>query len=442
MLEILISLSKYLFVAFSAFMCITGIFSLASRDESLSAYQKIIIILQHITAFSIITASKNEAGEIRETLLFGFIELIFIVSANILLCRLYRSGRRLMWNYVFFISDIGFIMLERLNPSLAHKQIIWFIAAFAAVCILSQLLKLLPRLDRFRYIYFAIGLIFLAAALLFATEYGGSKNWIKIGSFNFQPSEAVKIMFVFYLASVFSAQPKEIKNVKTLIPPTVISAVFILCLVFQKDLGSALIFFMTFAVMLYIASGSLILFAACTAGGALASVAAALIFSHVRTRIEIWLDPWSSISDNGYQIAQSLFAITTHGFSGSGLTKGMAASIPVVERDFIFAAICEEFGVLYGCGLVFIFLLMFAEAIKISLKCVNRFLALLSAGLTGLLLFQTFLIIGGVIKMIPLTGVTVPFVSYGGSSVMTCFAIISVIQWIPSNNPSYKKKEV
>ncbi len=158
------------------------------------------------------------------------------------------------------------------------------------------------------------------------------------------------------------------------------------------------------------------------------------MFAHVRTRVLIWKNPWAEIEVKGYQIAQSLFAIGTKGFFGSGLTKGFPKSIPVVEKDFIFSAICEEFGVIFAILVICLFILLFYCMVMTSLKSNNRFLTILSAGITSMICFQTFLILGGVVKFIPLTGVTLPFISYGGSSIIINFVILGLIQWIHIRN--------
>ena len=266
----------------------------------------------------------------------------------------------------------------------------------------------------------------ILSTLLFGTSKYGSVNWLKIGPVTFQPSEIVKFLFIFYLASVFR---KRVELKELLITGT-LSAGIVLLLVLQKDLGSALIFFMTYMVMLYISTSNEILF---FAGMGAASVAATLayhLFSHVRVRVAAWKNPWSDIDGGEYQIVNSLFAITTWGLLGSGLTKGMPHSIPVVESDFIFAAICEEMGVLFGMGIVCLYIMLFFRGILVVIRCQRRYYSLLAAGVVTMFAFQAFLIIGGVIKLIPLTGVTLPFVSYGGSSVLVSIMMIGLLQWV------------
>ena len=161
-----------------------------------------------------------------------------------------------------------------------------------------------------------------------------------------------------------------------------------------------------------------------------ASVVAYKLFSHVRVRVAAWKNPWADIDAGGYQIVQSLFAIGTGGLLGSGLTRGMPLSIPVVSKDFIFSAICEEFGAIFGIGVLAVFVVLFIRGMMIAFVCQRRYYSLICAGFTAMMAFQTFLIVGGVIKLIPLTGVTLPFVSYGGTSITVSILMVSFIQWV------------
>ena len=440
MFEIFIILAKYLFIVYMCIFLLCGFcINLAKegafniKEDFLGAVQRIMIMLFHITAFAILVINDEEQMEI--TLIFGLISLLYIMLGCILLERIYKKSSPVMYNGVFFLTDIGLVMLTRLDESLASRQFIWCLLGLAVLIILPPVLNFLPRLDRFKVLYAVFGVVLLMCTLIFGSSLYGSTNWISIGPVAFQPSEVVKLLFVFFLASALSQKP----DLRQLIVPTAVSAVIILCLVGQRDLGSALIFSMTFLVVVYIATSNILYLLGGFACGSLAAVVAYFIFSHVRTRVNIWLDPWSDIEESGYQIAQSLFAVGSYGLFGSGFTRGYADYIPVVERDFIFSAICEEFGVLFGIGVILIFVMIFLEGVRAALYSRSRYLTLLSAGLTALLTFQTFLIIGGDIKFVPLTGVTLPFVSYGGTSITMSFVIIAIIQWIYMRNDIYKQ---
>jgi cell division protein FtsW (lipid II flippase) len=367
-------------------------------------------------------------------LYFALGGLVYIILGNLILRKLYSNASELLYNGVFFLMDIGLVMLYRLNPNYAVKQLVWNLVGFGLMLILPPILTMLPRLDKFRILYFIFSVLLLGATLVIGSSEYGAKSWIKLGAIAFQPSEFVKILFVLYLASALAQKPKF----RQLIVPTICSGVIILFFVAQTDMGSALIFVMTFLSVLFIATGNYLYFIGGLGAVAAASTVAYKMFSHIRVRVQVWQNPWEDVSNKGYQIAQSLFAICTWGVMGIGFTKGYAKSIPVVEKDFIFAAICEEFGVVFGIGLILVFVMIFLEGARAALENHSRFLSLLAAGFTALIAFQSFVIIGGVIKMIPLTGVTLPFISYGGTSIVTSYAIVTFIQWITQKNTNYE----
>lgn len=441
MIDIFIQISKYLFIIYIAIFLFYGLMINFARQEIIDfkiAYglsnQRMCISLFHITA-SVILISANVETDLTGVLIYTVAGLIFIVGGNKLLTTLYKDSSHLLYNCIFMLADIGLIMLYRLDSELALKQLIWNTVGVFCLAIFPIVLAKTPRLDRFKSFYIILSFIMLIATLIFGKTVYGSRNWIMIGSIGFQPSEIIKLLYVFYLSASFSQKPKF----RQVIITSIISGAVVLFLVAQKDLGSALIFFMTYLVVLFIATGNYLYFFGGIGGLALASTIAYNMFSHIRVRVEAWQNPWADIGNKGYQIAQSLFAICTWGITGIGLTKGYATSIPVVEQDFIFAAICEEFGVLFGVGLIMLFVLIFLEGARGALENHNRFLTLLCAGFTALIAFQSFLIIGGVIKMIPLTGVTLPFVSYGGTSIVISYFTIAVIQWVVMRNSQYSE---
>lgn len=442
MYEIIVNICRYIFLAFIALFLLSGfIVSLSEKNilkvnfKKQLAFQRILILLFHIMAFSILSFNTETRTFQKDVLPVFLISTSFIFLGNLIPLVIYKKSCPLLWNGIFFLISIGIVMLYRLKPYLAFKQIIWVILGFFICLLIPLILTILPRLDFFKYIYLFLGLSLLLATLIFGKEAGGAKNWIKINGFTFQPSEIVKILFVFYLSSCFSKQNLKIRH---LIFPSLVSLIFVICLVFQTDLGSALIFFMTYLVLVYISTSKAWIVILGTFLAGIGSFIAYNLFSHVKIRVAIWQNPWEDASGKGYQIIHSLFAIGTFGLFGSGLNLGMPNYIPVVAEDLIFSAICEEFGVLFAIGLMLILIMIFFRGVKIALKNNNRFLSLVSSGLTSLLCFQSFLIIGGVIKFIPLTGVTLPFVSYGGSSMFSNFIIIGILQWISIRNSKYE----
>lgn len=443
MVEVCSIIAKYLFMLYIALFLLNGFLVNLTREgignfkikRGLSN-QRICITLFHITASIILIASQIEYS-LEKTIGYCIAGLIIVIAVPNIIKKLYSKGSDMLINCIVFLMDIGLIMLYRLDQDLAMKQIIWNIAGIAMLIVLPSVLHKLPRLDNYRKLYIIISFALLALTVVFGFASGGARNWIQIGPISVQPSEFIKVFFVFYLASALAQKP----SFKELIVPTVCVGVVVLALVAQTDLGSALIFYMTFLIMLFIATESYLYFAAGLGAISLASVIAYNLFSHIQVRVEAWLNPWADVGNTGYQIAQSLFAICTWGVTGIGLTRGYASSIPVVERDFIFAAICEEFGVIFASGVILIFVLIFLEGARGALYSTNRFLSLLCAGFTALFAFQTFLIIGGVIKLIPLTGVTLPFVSYGGTSIVISYVIMAFMQWIIIRNNNIPHKE-
>ncbi len=444
MFDLFVKFSSYFFILYIVLFLYTGLlYSLdeagltKKRHRSNAIMGRSLITLMHITAFLILSYKKETISYDFNVLAIGGLSLAFIWVSYFLVNKVYKKSCPIIWNCVFFLLDVGLIMLQRLDRILAFKQLVWIMLGFFIILWIPAILKLIPRFEIFQnlYILLSFGLIF-STLFLGKTEYG-STNWIYIGSFGFQPSEIVKFLFIFYLASVF----RKRVELKELITTGVSSAGIVILLVFQKDLGSALIFFLTYMTLLYIATSNAVLFFMGMGAASFASVFAYKIFAHVRVRVSAWKNPWADIDHGGYQIVQSLFAIGTGGFLGSGLTKGMPHSIPVVSKDFIFAAICEEFGGIFGICIICIFLLLFARAMSIAFNIERRYYSLLAAGFTSMMAFQTFLIIGGDIKLIPLTGVTLPFVSYGGSSVVVSIITIGFLQWLSSWNAAEKEEE-
>lgn len=441
MYEIIINISRYIFDIYIFAFLLIGFLICIEEKNIISINSRLYLILQrliifffHTSTFTILILNKETKKLDTNTILFFLITLIFIVLGNIIVSLIYKNSCPLLWNGIFFLMSLGIAELYRLNPHLAKRQFVWFILGFCICLIIPIILNILPRLNLFKYLYLFLGLSLLLATLLIGIENGGAKNWISIKGLTFQPSELVKILFIFYLSSCFSNHNLKIKD---LIFPSIMSLIFIVCLVFQTDLGSALIFFMTYLVMVYISTSKTWLVLLGSFLACIGSIVGYNLFSHVKVRVEIWLNPWIDISNKGYQMAQSLFAIGTYGALGSGFNMGMPTTIPVVEKDLIFSAICEEFGVFFGIGIILIFIMIFYRSVKISLNSQNKFLGLLSSGMTSLLCFQTFLILGGATKLIPLTGVTLPFISYGGSSIVINFVLIGILQWVSIRNAKY-----
>ena len=343
--------------------------------------------------------------------------------------------------YVLLMVDtlciIGFVMLQRLNPDLAFRQVEWFLMGSVTLLFFLIFTKYFRRWERLKYLLMAVGCALLLLTLIIGKEVGGAKNWIEIGKFNIQPSEFVKIILVF----VLSAELKQSKPRIRRLPVFIFMAAVVLMVVLQKDLGAAFLYFSLFLFLYYIATTDLLV-TICT--GLLASVGAVLsyfLFGHVRVRIAAWRNPWADIENKGYQIAQSLIAIASGGWVGLGLGLGSPYVIPASRTDFIFAAICEEMGILVGVALIGLYMLVMIRGICNAMAAREPGDTLLAMGASISLAFHTFTIIGGVVKFIPLTGVTMPFVSYGGSSMLASFGLIGIIQGIASKNHDMMQME-
>ena len=434
MYELIIIFSRFLFVFYIAYFLLQGaLYILTERGLRETppwravSVQRVTIVFMHLTAFLILAYVPREFAFDTDMLMLGAIGLGFILMGQFLADKVYKGSCPLMWNSVFFLLDTGFIMLARLDPGLAQQQMLWFVTAFGAMLVIPFGLKFVPKFEKLEKIYLIVSLGLLISPLLFGARTFGALRWVRIGeSFQFQPSELVKFLFVFYLASVF----RKKLTFKQLVFPTAAAVVLVMILVAATDLGSALIFFLTYMMIMYISTGSAALFALGIIGASGGAVIAYHFFSHVQVRVAAWQNPWVNMDSGGFQIVRSLFAIGTWGILGSGLTRGLPGSVPVVESDFIFAAITEEFGSFFGIGLIGVFILLFYRGVHIALRCDRRYYSLLAAGFTSMLAFQTFIIIGGVTKFIPLTGITLPFVSYGGTSIVVSMLMIGILQWV------------
>jgi cell division protein FtsW (lipid II flippase) len=274
------------------------------------------------------------------------------------------------------------------------------------------------------WIYAIAGLFALLVVLLFGATSYGAKLSVSIWKITVQPSEFVKILFVFFVAGMLH----ETTNFKQVCITTVVAAAHVLILVASKDLGGALIFFVTYLAMLYVATRKILYFLSGTLAGCIAAVVSYRMFSHVRVRVLAWQDPLSVAENEGYQVSQSLFGIGTGGWLGMGLFHGMPDKIPLVDQDFVFAGISEELGGAFALCLILVCVSCFLMFLNISMQMKDQFYKLTALGLGTVYGFQVFLNIGGTIKFIPSTGITLPLVSYGGSSLLCTMIIFAIIQ--------------
>jgi cell division protein FtsW (lipid II flippase) len=346
------------------------------------------------------------------------------------------------------LTGVGFVMISRLDPDLARVQAVWAGVGVGVFVVTLAVVRRIRTLERYRYTFLLLGVIALVLPLVpgMGEEINGARLWVRIGPLNFQPGEAAKVLLVVFFAAylvdkreLLSAPTRRLGAIalpdpKYMGPLLLAWGASLLIMVRQKDLGSSLLFFAVFAAMLYIATerGSylvvgLVLF---LGGAALAYN----LFGHVQERVSTWRNPWPTAQGTGFQLVQSMFAFGSGGFAGAGLGLGNPKTIPNVATDFVFSAIGEELGLIGGVAVILAVLLLCGSGYRIAVHANRPFSKLFAAGLTTIIGVQTFVIIGGVTRVIPLTGVTLPFVSYGGSSLVANFIIVALLLRISNDN--------
>ena len=340
---------------------------------------------------------------------------------------------------VFVLSGTGITFLTRLAPDAAVSQVVWLFVSVAAMVAVLALVRDIDSLADYKYTLGVVGVVLLVLPMILGTEQNGSKLWIYIGGFSFQPGEfakiAITLFLAFYLAtnrealsaSMRTFGPITLPRLRMLLPLLVMWGISLLVVIFETDLGSALLFFAFFVIMIYVATGrvsyvvvSLLLLAA---GG----VACYFLFGHVQNRVNIWIDPWSAASSGGYQIVQGLYSLADGGLVGTGIGNGLSTTIPFVQSDFIFAAIGEEMGLLGASAVLILFLLFCVRGLATAARAKSDCSAFAAVGLTCAISIQAFIIVGGVTKLLPLTGVTLPFMSQGGTSLLASFVIVGLL---------------
>ncbi len=413
---ILILFSLYTFYSFRVFL---------SRDKTkqdhIFSKQRVLTLCLILVLNGLLILEHKS----KEYVFALVLQIVFYVFFTYLYQFCYKERlSKLVLNHMMMCLAIGFMMLLRLDKDLFTRQILMATGAMVIAAFVPILIAKMTFLEKLAWPYALAGIAFLLLVFVIGVEKYGSRNWIALGPVRIQPSEFVKILFVFFIAAMLQAGTKW----KHLVLTTCLAGVHVLILVAEKDLGAALIYFITYVMMLYVATNRLYYLVGGFAGGAGAALIAYRLFSHVKTRVTAWRDPWNHIDKEGYQICQSLFAIGTGGWIGMGFGQGLPESVPVVSSDFIFAGISEELGGIFVICLALIYISSFIMFVNIAMKINRPFYQLVAFGLSIEFIFQVFLCIGGVIKFIPSTGVTLPFISYGGSSVVATIIIFSIIQ--------------
>ena len=424
MTRLIIEISKYVLIALIVLYTLQCYLAFVKKDEDSREFlflrQNVVMFCIHFVAFMVFYLKME-----RPMLLYFYgAQVLYLLAALVFFRNLYPRASKLIINNMCMLITIGFIMLTRLSYDQSTKQFTILAVGTVIALIIPVIIRKMRILTKWAWVYAVLGIGLLGVVAVIARSTYGAKLSLSVGGITLQPSEFVKILFVFFAAGML-AKSIEFKNI---VITTGLAAFHVLILVISTDLGSALIFFITYLMMLYVATKDIRYLLAGFTAGAVAAVAAYFLFSHVRVRVEIWQDPFKEYEGGGYQVAQALFAIGAGGWFGTGLFQGSPGAIPIVDQDFMFAAIVEELGGIFAICLILICMSCFIMFVNISMKLEEDFYRYVAFGLGCLYGVQVFLNVGGAMKMIPMTGVTLPLISTGGSSLLSTLASFSIIQ--------------
>lgn len=420
----ILALTKYGIVAVIIAYTILSFYLLLQKDPRkirlLTLVENALILaFQLISYFTLYVALGEGRYMIFALLVMGAFFAIFLLYRT-----LYYHANMPLFNNMCLLLSVGLVVQSRLSfDNAVHQMMI------ASMGLLIAFLVPLARqkfylLKSPGYLYGIVGIAVLAVVMLLGATTLGANITYTIAGVTFQPSEFVKILYILFLASTL----KEVRSFREFLIVAVFAAAHVLVLVGSKDLGSALIFFVVFLFMAFLATGEWIVLAGGMGLGLVGAVGCYFMFSHIRERVQAFLDPWSLIDSIGYQITQSLFAIGAGGLWGVGLGQGTPSDVPFVESDFVFAAVCEELGQIVGVCIILVGISCFLVMLGLAAGFADRFYRLMAYGAAICYVFQMFLTLGGQTKFIPLTGVTLPFISYGGSSILSTLIIFTLVE--------------
>jgi len=417
----------------------------------------LILLAALLTGGGYVLASLGEGAELPANLApFLLVIMGLLVAAHLAVRLLAPGADGTLLPLAGLLNGIGYVFIVRLDRDLAALQAVWTAVGVGAFIVTLFLVRRVRDLERFRYTFAVIGLGLLLMPLLpvLGQNINGARLWVRLGPMNFQPGELAKIALCIFFASYLVEKqellsfarlrlgPIPFPDLKHYGPLVLMWGVSFLVMIFEKDLGSSLLFFALFIVLLWVATGRgayLLVGGVLFAAGAYTAWSS---FAHVRARVRVWLDPWPVALGTGYQVVQALFAFAAGGFAGTNLAQGSPDRIPAVATDYTFAAIGEELGVLGTTAVLMAFLLMVGAGLRVAARAEPPFEKLLAAGLTLILGLQTFIIIGGVTRLIPLTGITLPFISYGGSSLLANYVLLALLLRISDDQAAREEQEL
>jgi cell division protein FtsW (lipid II flippase) len=410
-----------------------------------------LVLVALLTAAGFTSVLVARSGAISsESLVYAGAFIGLFLVAHVAVRMLIPAADPSLLPIVALLAAIGLTEIYRISPQLARDQAIWMAIGVTAFIALLVVVRDYRVLERYRYLLGLVTVGLLVITILYSyatgTVIGGARLWIRVGGLQIQPAEIAKLTLVLFLAGYLREKREllaqsswrvlglRLPPLKHLGPLLVMWGAAVGLLILMNDFGTSLLFFGIFLAMLYTATGRAVYSVVGLASFAVASYVAYHAVPHVGERVNIWLDPWKHASGDGYQIVQSIYAVADGGIFGTGLGKGVIlyndstrSIIPAVQTDFIYSAIASELGLAGAAGLMLLFLLFTYRGFKIASVAGDGFSKLVAAGLTIAFALQAFLIVGGVIRLIPLTGITLPFVSYGGSSILANFLLLALL---------------
>ena len=409
----------------------------------------LVVMAAAITAVAYTLAALGQNSTIPARIIPFLIALLgLLLSAHVATRMLAPGADGTLLPLAVLLNGIGYVVIARLSERLAGLQTTWTFIGVIAFVLTLLVVQRPSDLARYKwtFLFIGAGLLMLPLVPGIGTSVGGARIWVSIGPINFQPGEFAKIALALFFAGYLADNrelisagtrrigPMRIPEMRFLLPITLAWGFAVAVMVAEKDLGSALLFFTLFTVMMWVATEraiylilGLVLFSA-------AAYTAYQLFAVVQTRVSIWIDPWSQYEGKGYQIVQAMFAFANGGTGGTGLGLGSPTKIPAAKTDYIFAAIGEEMGLVGATAVLIAFLLMIGAGLRIAMNSERAFEKLLATGLTTIIGMQAFIIIGGVVRVVPLTGITLPFVSYGGSSLLANWVLLALLIRISDSN--------
>ncbi len=425
MKEYIIELSKYGISFLVILYTISCFFAFRKKNEKQSGLyiiQSLLLFAMQLLFFLDLTFIS---GEMQYVFFYIFVQ-VFLLTILVMVPMIYEDIHKPILNMMCMLLGTGLCIISRLSFQKAVRQYIILLVSLIISLFIPYLMSQIRFFKKITWIYALAGIAALGIVLILGEVTHGSKISFSIEGIAFQPSEFVKILLVFFLAAALWEKTNFLRVALT----ALIAGAEVMILVLSKDLGSALIFFVAYVFMVFIATRNYLYLFAGAVGGSGASMLAYRLFTHVQTRVQAWRDPWAYIDTKGWAVTQSLFAIGSGSWFGMGLLQGNPKAIPYVDQDFVFSCVCEELGVIYGICLILVMLCCFGLILKTAARIRDRFYQLVVFGIGILYIFQIFLTIGGGINLIPLTGVTLPFISYGGSSCMTTMFMFFILQGI------------